>query len=205
MAALLPFQVGMRNLAVTLFVTMLIPSVASAQTMREQVRTLGVSEEIVVSDYPSLPLSGLATSAGAVVQISVRSTDTFLSSDGTAILTDYRVTVVDVIKGDGSIAAGDVVTVRRPGGVLNIEGRKVISSENRFPAFAAGSEYVLFLKTDAGQPYQMLAGPQSAYRIYDGSVVAMGELSKIAAVRMPVFVQEVRELLASRPQATAQR
>ncbi len=183
----------------------MIPSVASAQTMREQVRTLGVSEEIVVSEYPSLPLSTLASTAGAVVQVSVRSTDTFLSSDGTAILTDYRVTVVDVIKGEGVIRTGDVVTVRRPGGVLNIEGRKVISNENQFPAFATGSEYVLFLKTDVGQPYHMAAGPQSAYRIYDGSVVAMGELSKVSATRIPVFVQEVRDLLATRPETTAQR
>ena len=195
----------MRSLALPLFVTIMIPSVASAQTMREQVRTLGVSEEIVVSEYPSLPLSTLASTAGAVVQVSVRSTDTFLSSDGTAILTDYRVTVVDVIKGEGVIRTGDVVTVRRPGGVLNIEGRRVISNENQFPAFATGSEYVLFLKTDVGQPYHMAAGPQSAYRIYDGSVVAMGELSKVSATRIPVFVQEVRDLLATRPETTAQR
>ena len=38
---------------------------------------------------------GMGRPAGAVVHVAVRSSDTFLSSDGMAILTDYRLTVVD--------------------------------------------------------------------------------------------------------------
>jgi hypothetical protein len=190
-----------------MFLIVTVPSIAGAQhTIREQVRTMGVSEEIVVADYPSMPLSALTSAAGAVVHVAVRSSDTFLSSDGMAILTDYRVSVVDVLKdGESRLDAGDVVTIRRIGGVLKVDGRTVFSSENQFPTFATGGEYLLFLKTDAGQPFEMLAGPQSAFRVNDGSVAQMGESSKRSSVLMPAFIHEVRELLSAQPQTTAQR
>jgi len=193
----------MRYLALPLLAVLSVPQIAAAQqTMREQVLTMGVSEEIVVAEYPALSLNALTAAAGAVVHVAVRSQDTFLSSDGLSILTDYRVTVLNAVKpSTGSpIDAGDVITIRRPGGVLSIEGRKVVSNENDFPPFAGGAEYVLFLKTDAGQPFEMLAGPQSAFRVRDGAATAMGPSTRApSVVQMPILLHEIRGQVARGP------
>lgn len=192
----------MRNLIVTLLLVGM-PALAEAQTIREQVLA-GVSEEVVVADYPTLSLRGLTASAGAVVRVTVRNSDSFVSADGTSILTDYRVAVVDVIKETpGShVNTGDVITIRRIGGVVNIEGRRVFSNEGGFPPFASGSEYVLFLKTDAGQPFEMLAGPQSAFLVHQGAVASLAASTKgPSIVPMPAFVSEVKEV-SNRPNGT---
>ena len=200
---------GMRHLALATLVIAAAPAIAGAQqTMREQVLTMGVSEELVINEYPSMPLSVLTGTAGAVVHVALRSHDTFLSSDGMDILTDYRATVVDVLKESTgqAIGAGDIITIRRAGGSMNIAGRQVLSHESGFASFESGREYVLFLKTDAGQPFAMLAGPQSAYRIHDGGIAPMIEPAKgSAVVRTPTFIHLVRALLGQETHTTSQR
>lgn len=194
----------MRHLALPLFLVVTAPAIAGAQqTMREQVLTMGISEEVVIVDYPSLPLRELTSTAGAVVHVAIRSSDTFLSANGTTILTDYRAAVVDLVKDpSGSrISVGDVITIRRVGGVMNIEGRKVFSNESGFPPFTSGGEYVLFLKTESGQPYELLAGPQSAFRVHAGTIVSAADGNRSAAVLMPRFVHEVKEF-SNRPNGT---
>lgn len=202
-------QQGMRNLLLPMFLIATVPGAAGAQqTLGEQVRTLGVSEAIVISEYPSMPLSVLTARAGAVVHVAVRSVDSFLSSDGLDILTDYRATVVDVLKESSAapIAPGDIVTIRRDGGSVSIGGRNVVSNEIGFAPFESGREYVLFLKTDAGQPFAMLAGPQSAYRIHEGMIAAMIEPANGASdVRTASFVTLVRTLLGQESHLTSQR
>ena len=192
----------MRHLPLCALALVSLPSLATAQTVREQVVGAGVSEEIVVADYPPLSLAAMTSAAGAVLHVTIRSGDTFLSRDGMAIETDYRATVIDVVKEVNGVAAGDVITVRRTGGTLSLEGRSVVSSEQDFPAFVAGGGYVLFLKTDGGQPFEMLAGPQSAFRVHEGGVAAMGPSTRTpATVLLPLFLHEVRGLAARAPQA----
>lgn len=187
----------MRNLVFPLLMLSLVPAMAGAQTttIRDRVLAEGVSEEVILVEYPALPLRTLTSSAGAIVHVSIRSRDTFLSSDGAAIVTDYRATVVDVVKGDPSarVSAGDVITIRRAGGELQVEGRTVFSNESGFPPFARGGEYVLFLKTGGGQPYEMLAGAQSAFRVDRGAVTPVTDAgNSAAAVLMPLFLHDVR-------------
>jgi hypothetical protein len=108
-----------------------------------------------------------------------------------------------VIKECPRISAGDVITIRRVGGVMNIEGRKVFSNESGFPPFFDGGEYVLFLKTDAGQPYELMAGPQSAFSVDRGTVApAASSRGASSPILLALFVHEVRELLAARPDLT---
>ena len=170
--------------------------VATAQTIRDQVLKNGVSEEVVVAEYPTLSVRALTAAAGAVVHVAVRSSDTFLSSDGSAVLTDYRVAVVDVVKDSAShLNPGDVITIRRVGGRLNIEGRLFLSNEAGFAPFADGAEYVLFLKTDAGQPFEMFAGPQSAYRVHQGTLLPLtSSAQRTAVVPMQAFLSDLKEI-----------
>jgi hypothetical protein len=190
------FREAMRNLLCGFCVLVTIPGVARAQQIREQVLKNGVSEEVVIAEYPALSVPALTAAAGAVVHVSVRSRDTFLSSDGSAVLTDYRVAIVDVIKDSASrLNPGDVITIRRVGGTLSVEGRTFQSNEAGFAPFSAGAEYVLFLKTDSGQPFEMLSGPQSAYLVHQGTVTSlMSSGQRPALVPMPVFLSDVREL-----------
>jgi hypothetical protein len=185
----------MRKLLCALFVLVAIPSVVSAQTLRDQILKNGVSEEVVVADYPAMSVRALTGAAGAVVHVSIRSADAFLSSDGEAVLTDYRVAIVDVIKDSAThLNTGDVVTIRRVGGKLNLEGRTFLSNEAGFAPFASDAEYVLFLKTDAGQPFEMLAGPQSAYLVHQGTVASLTRAARgEALVPMPTFLSNIRE------------
>ena len=182
-----------------------VPATAGAQTLRDQVIKNGVSEEIIIGEYPAVSLRDLAASAEAVVHVSIRNTDTFLSGDGMAILTDYRATVIDVIRAndESRLGAGDVLTVRRLGGTLHVEGRKVVSNESGFPQFSNGREYILFLRAGAGHPYELTAGPRSAFRVDEGSVIPIATSSERIPVLLPLFVHEVKGVQTadlSRPQ-----
>ena len=193
----------MKHFAFALLVTVLVPARASAQqhTLREQVLTMGVTEEVVVSAHPQLGPREMAAAAGAVVRVAVRNHDTFLSADGATMLTDYRAAVTEVIKDAArAVAVGDVITIRRVGGVMQIDGRKVFSNEAGFPPFADGAEYVLFLK-DGGQPYELVAGAASAFRVEKGLVAPVAD--DAAPVLMPAFVQELKE--PARPRQASQR
>jgi hypothetical protein len=201
----------MRYLALPLLLAAATPTLADAQySLRSQVQTLGVSEEIVLADYPALTLRGLTSSAEAVVHVVIRNGDTLLTGDGASIVTDYRAAVVDVLKdaSDARVSAGDVITIRRLGGAMYLEGRTVLSTESGFAPFASGGEYILFLKSGSGQPFEILAGPQSAFHVRDGAAVRMtapGSLSGSSAVLMPVFVRDVRAMLVEAPHITSQR
>jgi hypothetical protein len=168
-----------------------VPALAGAQTLREQVLTAGISEEVLLVDYPSLALRDLTSAANAVVHVSIRSGASFLSDNGESMHTDYPAAVIDVVKASGSrVKRGDVITIRRAGGVMDIDGRKVFSNESGFPQFESG-EYVLFLKK-SGKAYALVAGPQSAFRVHDGTIAPAADEQRSAAVLMPQFVSEVR-------------
>lgn len=186
----------MRKLLFGLIVLVATPAVVTAQGLRDEILKNGVSEEVVIAEYPAMSVRTLTAAAGAVVHISVRNSDTFLSSDGNSVVTDYRVAIIDVIKDSAArLTPGDIVTVRRLGGTLDIEGRTVLSNEAGFAPFSSGAEYVLFLKTDSGQPFEMFAGPQSAYRVHEGTATSLTQTEKRPRlVPMESFLGEIREV-----------
>jgi hypothetical protein len=137
----------------------------------------------------------MSAAASAVVRVSVRGSQTFLTSDGMTILTDYQMAVVDVVKGSNAtpVVPGHSITVRRLGGVMTIEGRRVFSNESGFAPFANDAEYVLFLKTGSTPSYELVAGSRSAFRVHQGTVIGMSSTSEVKPL-LPLtrFVDEVR-------------
>jgi hypothetical protein len=192
----------MRSFILPLFLVVMAPSAVSAQqtlpqqNVEDQARTAGIFEEVVVADYPSLPLRELTSTAGTVVHVVIRRGNTFRTGDRASIQTDYKAAVVDVVKAPSAsrLNAGDEITIRRLGGVINIEGHTVYSNEGGFPQFAAGSEYVLFLRTQPGQPFELVTGPLSAFRVQEGAIVFGDQDPQAVAIPMPLFVREVKEL-----------
>jgi hypothetical protein len=181
---------------IPLLVVLLAPSTATAQSasLRDQVVTAGISEELVIADYPALPLHELTSAAGTVVHVTIRRSHAFLSSDGASMLTDYKAVVMDVVKSPSTarLNVGDEITIRRTGGVMNIEGRTVYSNEAGFPQFAAPAEYVLFLRTQPGQPFELVTGPYSAFRVQNDAIVFGDQNPPAASIPVPLFVREVK-------------
>ena len=138
----LALQDSMRLVIFALSVVVAAPSTVVAQhTLRDQVLTAGISEEVVVADHPTLPLRELTSTSGAVVHVTIRRSTAFLSTDGASVQTDYKAVVVDVVKPSEAtrLFVGDEITIRRVGGVMNLEGRTLYSNEAGFPPFAAAS------------------------------------------------------------------
>jgi hypothetical protein len=175
----------------------MVPAIAGAQpTLREQALTHGVREQIVIVDYPNLPLRQLTSAAGVVLRVMIRGSQTSLTANGTSMVTDYWAAVIDVVKrpSDSRVNSRDTITIRRLGGVIDIEGFTVSSHENGFPPFETGKEYVLFLKVQPDQPFELVAGPQSAFRVDEGTIVPASADSQRSAIPMHQFVREVRQV-----------
>jgi hypothetical protein len=143
---------------------------ARVSTIRELVKDHGISEQVIVTADLQLTPSALLSESDLVIRGVVRGRNDRLSSDGQLVLTDYAIEVVDAIHPlNGWLRVQDVITVQRPGGVVNISGRTFVSRENEFPAFAFGEEYFLFLRQTASV-FHIVGGTQGAYRVSHGNV-----------------------------------
>ena len=91
----------------------------------------------------------------------------------------------------------------KPGGVIDVDGRTVSSSEADFPPFPIGEEYILFLRFDPQQKtYIVPYGAQGAFRLVAGFAEQVSREGKIKAERgvLPyaALAQEIRELAGRR-------
>jgi hypothetical protein len=157
---------------VALPLTLSVSDVAPARvpTIRELVKVHGISEQIIVSEDLQLTPSALLSESDLVVRGVVRARNDRLSGDGQSVLTDYSIEVIDAVHPlNGWLRVQDVITVQRPGGVVNISGRTFVSRENEFPAFTFSEEYFLFLRQSASV-FRIVGGTQGAYRVSHGSV-----------------------------------
>lgn len=93
-------------------------------------------------------LNILACDADAVVIGTVESQSARLTEDETWVLTEYKVTVKEVLRDNTTapIHPGDDITVARSGGTLQINGRKVTMKDRAFMPFRLGDRYLLFLQ-----------------------------------------------------------
>jgi hypothetical protein len=119
-----------------------------------------------------------------------------LNKDETEVLSDYEVRVERLIgRGPATPAVGDTVTVRRQGGTVTVDNVEVVATENDFPQFAQHEKYVLFLKKLHDATYEVVYGPQGAFRIQDNTVRQVSEVfgnwNANRGVALADFIQEV--------------
>ena len=153
---------------------------------------------VVVAALAALPLSAstfiamdegeLLASSQAVVQGKVLDVRSFWTDDRTAIVTEARVLVDDLLAGE----APNVVVVKTFGGQV---GDYAVEAHG-FPAFQAGEQVLLFLAAD-GEDYRVTGYRLGQYRIRD---TAKGRLA------VPTLEEGVRLFtpdgeLAPRPRA----
>jgi hypothetical protein len=118
---------------------------------------------------------------------------------GERLVTDYDVAVEQVIRRTRppGVARGDVLVVRRMGGVLTLEGHNVIGEENDFPQFTMQDRYVFFLQaSEYGSYYWVSYGPQGAFHIKDGFVQQVSQVfgswnRERGKVSLPAFIEEI--------------
>jgi len=168
----------------------------AARIKGHYVTTKRTSWDAIFSDLESLTSHSKSVIVGMPLQSSSR-----LSPGGDTILTDYKMNVLDALK--GKIRSGSSVTVTTVGGFVRFEDGT--SAEVRTPDIHIqnGKTYVLFLyaksKTEPDSLY-ITGGPQGIFEISDDgvSILPMGRqidhvAKKYKEKRADAFVHEIRE------------
>ena len=166
-----------RSLVFPAMLVATLESVSAQQTLREQARQ-GSLEITILNEYDPVTLEQIAARSDTIVIGTVRLGRVSLSTNERELFTDYEISVERALKrtqGPG-LAPGDLLVVRREGGVTQLEGNNVVATENDFPPFAIRGRYVLFLKTIPKEPYYLTVhGPQGAFAISNDSVRQVSE------------------------------
>jgi hypothetical protein len=113
----------------------------------------GFSADVEVPHRVTLPsrsafFATLACQSDAVVVGKVVNQTALLSPDESFIFTDAEISVVETLKDNPSshIYPNENITVTRPGGSLQLNGRKLTFLLSHFKDFSVGGQYLLFMK-----------------------------------------------------------
>jgi hypothetical protein len=139
-------------LTLSLIAFTIAPSAAAGQeTLRDAVRRQqgDVSSSIHI-EYEPATTTDLVRTADLIARILIQGEKSYLSKDETKVLTDNSAQVLEPVR-QRRIAAPlpPAITIRRQGGTIMLEGRKVHAFENDFPPFELGVEYIVFLKRES--------------------------------------------------------
>jgi hypothetical protein len=180
--------------AILLLATLAVPAwgtTADGQGIRESVRKHGLIEALYFHEYPPADLSALVTNTDTIARVVVMTAHSSLI--GEKIWTDFGAQVLSVSKGDRQLETR-TITVRKAGGTVSIEGRRVLGTESGFPPFELADEYVLFLKTTPDGHSVVPFGPQGAFKVEGGKVTQVldGEWNRErGAVELSQFLEEI--------------
>lgn len=154
-----------------------------------------------------LYLRKAACQADLVLLGTVSGKESQLTAEGTFIFTDYEVAAAEVFKNNDAapVEPGAAVTVTRPGGAVEVDGRVLRAVDYRDEPLAVGGRYILFLKSipETGA-YRPLYDSrfEDSFLLRDGQVAQVSDKpaplpSQRATAEAP-FAAELRSL-TSRP------
>ena len=108
-------------------------------------------EDLLMTVPPETPgefLRGITCAADAVVVGTLISESSALTDDETFIFTDYKLRVEEILKRNvaAPFQVGADITVTRPGGTLQLNGRTVREELRNFRRFRLSGRYLLYLK-----------------------------------------------------------
>jgi hypothetical protein len=159
-------------MAAVLLVTSAAAVTAQQRSLREQARDQDVTL-VIHNEYSPATFETIASEADTIVIGVVGFGRTFLGDNDRQLVTDYQISIKQVLKRAQSpgLVDGGKLTVRRWGGAMSMEGHNVVAEENDFAAFDISGTYVLFLQSVPGESFYYVAyGPQGAFRITDDMV-----------------------------------
>jgi hypothetical protein len=111
-------------------------------------RTGTVIDEVSVEVPFETKLAGLTCDSDAVILAKATSGSSHPTTDQGYIYTDWQFAVEQILKNNpkAPINSGGSIVVTRPGGVLEIGGRKVYAQPKQFRDFALGEELLLYVR-----------------------------------------------------------
>jgi len=155
--------------------TIIIGLLASLQISGEQ---KPVVEFPIFVDYvqPPSTFKEFASAADLVLTGSIASTRYVVESEAgrQRVSTDVQFTIAMVVKGSG-VSPGGTVTILRTGGDLDVGDTIRRSTEQGFPRFQVGEQYLLLLHWNpALSVYNVMYGPNGAFQIASDMVRSLG-------------------------------
>jgi hypothetical protein len=136
----------------------------------EHFRRGGMTEVVLIRDYPPVGLADLVADATLIAQVVIIGARSYEENRGPGqgeIMTAFRADVQDIYLQRGKpLLPGAIITIRQDGGTLIVDGKPLTAADSQFPAFTVGEEYVLFLRPDrAGDGFIVWYGGQGAFRV----------------------------------------
>jgi hypothetical protein len=149
-------------------------------------------------------LQSEACGADAVVVVVVKSKSSQLTEDEDYIFTDYETTIEEVLKDNTSapIQTKSNITITRPGGTIQFDGRTIEAIDDSFEPLMVGGRYILFLQFLPTTGSYKSLNSTSGFRLKnkridkltrahlqaDGELVNEDETSFIARIRVAAAV-----------------
>jgi hypothetical protein len=144
------------------------------------VESLPGTPELSQSGEPAAPSDQLATNAAqsdAVVIGVVSGKTSQLNEAETFVFTDYGLSVIEVLKNNGAapISRNGAITVTRPGGAVQIEGRIVRAVDRTAKPLKVGEKYLLFLRYLPETGAYLASDGPSSFKLEGGKVLTLTE------------------------------
>jgi hypothetical protein len=160
----------MADFALVLLVVCAQAADAQQPSLRTAASELGAYEEIVLISYPSVRLADLAAASELIVEVAITNEKSFLTPVGDEIWTDYSARIEHALD-PRYYTRERTIVIRRRGGLVDVDGRRVRSLENGFSPFVVGDRYVLFLrKGRQHDAYEVVFGAAGAFEVTNGTV-----------------------------------
>jgi len=116
-------------------------------------------------DFPGLPVE----ESPVIVIANVLQAEAHLSEDKRAVFSEFTIRLVDVLKADSSLPAGEMIIERLGGYVRYPDGRRLLYRVGTGDMPRVGGRYLFFLKPNPELDYSIL----TAYEFGDKSVIAL--------------------------------
>lgn len=149
-------------------------------------------------------LGNLTAEADAIVIGVVASKESQLTESETFIFTDYEMAIREVLKDNGAapINPSDKITVVRPGGVVEIEGRVVRAVDRTVKPLQIGEQYLLFLKYIPTTGSYLASSGAGSFKIENDKVTTLTDDPRYSDFKKnqgtTSFVNEIHAMVVKR-------
>ena len=154
------------HVAVALLVSPIFVAAAGAADLRQVVKQGPVLRPVLTAEPEYKKAAELIRGTDIILIGEVLDNRPRLTPDGAQVLTEYTIEVSRVLIGDSnSIAPGQHLIVRVPGGHLQVDGVAVEFEALDFPTIPWLVPHVFFLERDADDAYRIRGGAQGVWEL----------------------------------------
>ena len=163
------------------FTDLIEESIGLGDTTAELGASVGGHEAFFMPGAPEITLDEflikLSCKADAIVLGIVKTTNSRMTEDETFIYTAYDFSIQDILKNNPSfpIKNYSVIDVTRPGGLINLDSRRIRISDLSYDPLQINRSYLLFLKHVTNAEGYMPAAPEGDFGFENGSYFKLGK------------------------------